>query len=333
MTLTSPRRTRSSSGDASDRLVTRRELLAAVGGAAAVSRVGADERAADAAGVGESGDPRVRVRVYPGPVPLRAQLRYGLEGLQREWLPPFRAAATAVEDAFDQVLAYARERSRLPGLEVRVDRGDPVALPLTAASRPSDVVVPSLETVTETVRERLRERNALTGSTCHLLLCWAPLNYRVGYGGTLSPNARTEVGSDDADGDDTGDAITVANVGATEVWDSRAVTRNIAIHEALHTFLDDAAVASAVDSRCDHDLGTAVRTDDDALRISPMATAYAGPDEIGGGTRFHGTGCYDHGQFSRHDGLEGIDEWRYTAELSDATLEAVTQYLERRFDP
>ncbi|MFC6767522.1 hypothetical protein, partial [Natrinema soli] len=230
--------------------------------------------------------------------------------------------------AFDRVLAYARERSRLEDLEVQVERGDPIRFPPSATPPSTDAVIPSLEAVLERFREQLRKRNALTGRTCHVLLRWSPLNYRVGYGGTLAPNSITGV----IDGGDSGDAQTVANVGATEVWDSRPVTRNMAIHETLHTFLPDDIVEAIGDASCDHELGTAVRTDEDTLEVSPIATAYAGPDRIGGGTRFHGTGCCDRDRFYRHDGNVGIENWTYTTELSEATCEGVTRFLERRLD-
>ncbi|WP_170972449.1 hypothetical protein [Natronorubrum halophilum] len=312
--------TRLSSATPSDSSVSRRELLASFGGAAAVSRtrLSADERTV--------GDESLHVRVYPGPVPLGAWIRYGFDGMRRDWPPPFRDALAAVEDALTQILAYAHERSRLEGVDARVERGDPVRFPLSAAPPSSEAVVPELETVLSVFRDRLRDRNALTGSACHLLFCWAPFNYRVGYGGTLSPNA---VVGDEAEGS-AGDAGTVANLGATEFWDSRAVTRNMAVHETVHTLLDSDVVAEVGGSRCDHDLGTAVQTDDATLEVSPMATAYAGPDEVGGGTRFHGRGCYDHDRFHRHDGYEDVDRWAYTTELSEATLEAVTRTLEWR---
>lgn len=303
-------------------VVSRRELLTALGGAGAVSRVrtGQSSAVADVPPV-ES----VHVRVYPGPVPHRVRLRNGVV-VGEHWTPAHRDALAAVADAFEQIREYARERSRLEHLEVRVDRGEVVRLPPSAASGPSDAVVPSLETMLSGFQDRLRKRDALTGSAVHLLLPWSPLNYRVGYGGTLSPNARV---GDDADGS-TGDALTVANVGATERWDSRAITRNMAIHEVLHTFLSGDVAASVGGSRCDHDLGTAVETVGGTMRVSPIATAYAGPDEIGSGTRFPGTGCVDHDAFHRHDGLEGVENWTYTTELSEATLEGVTRYLERR---
>lgn len=308
--------------------ITRRELLAAVGGAGFVSSARRDQSDGLADG-SPVPDAPVHVRVYPGPVPFRVRLRSGTDGVTDHWTSAHQESLEAVESAFEAIRDYANERNRLGEFAVSVDRGDLVRLPQSAVSRPSDVVVPPLETVLEGFRDRLRERGALTGATCHLLLCWAPLNHRIGYGGTRSPNAL--VGDDS--GGTTGDALTVANVGATERWDSRAVTRNMAIHEVLHTFVSNAVAESVGGSRCDHDLGAAVRVDDGTMRVSPLATAYAGPDELGGGTRFHGTGCYDHDAFSRHDGLEGVDEWTYTTEPSETTLEAATRYLERRVVP
>lgn len=300
--------------------VSRREVLAAVGGAAGVATVsrarGAERPVGDAA---------LHVRVYPTSIPLRVRLQAGVAGLRGDWTTPHQEALEAVDGALEQVLEYARERSRLEDAEVHVERGAPVSLPLSTVQRPSGVVVPSLETVLDGFQERLRERDALTGSTCHLLACWAPLNYRVGYGGTLSPNARVGIET----GGTSGDALTVANLGATELWDSRAVTANMAIHETLHTFVSSDVAESVVGSGCNHHLGTAVRTDEETLRISPMASAYAGRAEFGAGTRFHGTGCADHDQFARHDGLEGVENWEYTTTLSDATCEAVTRHLER----
>ncbi|WP_339105178.1 hypothetical protein [Haloterrigena salinisoli] len=308
----------------SGRVVSRREVLAAVGGAAAVSWSRADARPmADA-----TGDTSVQVRVYSGSLPLRIRLRSAVAGSDG-WPPALRDALGAVDDALEQVRDYARERSRLESPDLRVERGGSVRLARSAVQRPSDVVVPSFEAVLDGFHRRLRERDALTGSTCHLLLCWEPLNYRVGYGGTLSPNAHV---GDDADGT-SGDALTVANVGASERWDSRDVTRNMAIHETLHTFLSADVVEAVGGSPCDHDLGEAVRVDDETLRISPMASAYAGREEIGAGTRFHGTGCYDHSAFHRHGGTEGVENWTYTTDLSEATLEGVTRYLERTAGP
>jgi|GEM_PF-699806 len=298
-----------------------RDICAAVGGAALVSPVGASETTA----VGHGGDAAVRVRVHPGAVPLQARLGDGLDALRRSWPAPFRDALAAIEAAFDQVLTYARDQSRLESLEIAVERGRPIRFPPSMRSLSPDAVLPSLERLLDRFRERLRTHDVLVGDTCHVLLHWSPLNYRVGYGGTLSPNSLVGAG-------DTGDAQTVVNVGATERWDSRAVTRNMAIHETVHTFLSEPIAEEVVGTRCEHALGTAIRTDPTTLEISPIATAYAGPDRIGSGTRFQGTGCYDHDRFSRHDGTDGIDTWTYTTALSDATCEAITRTLERRFE-
>ena len=315
--------TRLADAAASGGVVSRREVLAAVGGAAAVSWSRADARR-----VSEAADTPVRIRVYSGPLPLRLRLPNAVAG-SGNWPPALRDATAAVEDAAAQILDYARERSRLESLEITVERAGSIQPSRSAVQHPFDAVVPSTETVLDGFHRRLRERDALTGSTCHLLLCWEPLNYRVGYGGTLSPNAHV---GDDADGSP-GDALTVANVGASEVWDSRAVTRNMAIHETLHTFLSSEVAEEVGGSPCNHNLGEAVRTDDETLRVSPMASAYAGREEIGAGTRFHGTGCYDHEAFHRHDGTDGVENWTYTTELSEATLEGVTRYLERTMGP
>ncbi|NGM70085.1 hypothetical protein G6M89_13895 [Natronolimnobius sp. AArcel1] len=309
--------------------------MTAVGGAAAASTVVPTTTTATAS------ESPVTVRIYPGPVPLHGWVHAGFEGMRSDWPAPYRDAMAAVEASLDRVLEYANATSRLEGLEIRLERGAPVRFPLSDAPLSSEAVVPSLSTVLANFREQVRERSALAERTAHVLFCWSPLNFRVGYGGTLTPNA--ELGSsagdgdhEDGTGDDTADeyvdgALTVANLGATEIWDSRAVTRNMAIHETLHTFLSPEVADEVGGSVCDHNLGAAVRTgeDDRTMEVTPMATAYAGPDELGGGTRFHGRGCHNHDEFHHHDGLENVDEWTYTTELSQATLEAVTRYLER----
>ncbi|WP_265109566.1 hypothetical protein [Halosolutus halophilus] len=299
---------------ASDRLVTRRDVIVALGGAAAASTVGVD-------GVTAREAP-LHVRIYPGPVPLRAWARYRFEGMSRNWPPPFGDAMTVVEEAFEQVLSHARERSRLTDVDLRVERGRRVRFPLSAAEPSLESVVPSRRTVLDVFRDQVRQRDVGSETTCHLLLCWAPFNFRLGYGGTHPSIDR--VGRVDGEG-----AYTAVNVGATAFWDSRAVTRNMAIHETLHTFISPDVAEAVGGTPCDHNLGTAVRTDD-ALRISPMATAYAGPNRFDAGTRWEGRGCADHDEFHRHDGHEGVDRYAYTTRLSEATCEAVTRYLERQ---
>ncbi|AEH35926.1 hypothetical protein [Halopiger xanaduensis] len=327
--------------DPDGRVVSRRELLASVGGAGAASAAAprTTRATADAS--------RVRVRVYPGPVPLHGWAHAGVAGMHRDWPLPFRDGFDAIETALERVREYASQHSRLEGLEVDVERGSPVRYPLSAADSPGEFVAPSLSTVLETFREQLARRDVLAELTTHVLFCWSPFNYRVGYGGTLSPNAA--IGSSGDDGTDetaeTADsdtartpvdgALAVVNLGATEIWDSRAVTRNMAIHETLHTFLTPEVAAAVNDSPCDHDLGVAVQSEVDdgrRLQITPMATSYAGPDRIrvaDGAARFAGRGCANHDAFSRHDGYENVDRWEYTATPTDATLEAATRYLER----
>ncbi|ELY79231.1 hypothetical protein [Natrinema pallidum] len=316
---------RSSGGSRSPWHVTRREALLALGGAALTASTDPSRTAMAA---DRSRDGLVRVRVYPGRVPFPARAWYGIDDLRRDWPTPLRDALSAIEGAFDQVRAYARDRSRLENIEIRVERGAPIRFSQSSMPLSIDAVLPSLRCLLERFRDRIRTRNALTGRCCHVLLEWSPLNYRIGYGGALAPHSITG----EADGSNTGDAQAVVNVGATERWDSRPVTRNMAIHEAIHTFLPDDIVASIGDAHCDHELGTAVRTDAETLEISPIATAYAGPDRIGGGTRFHGTGCCDRSRFSRHDGIDGIENWTYTTALSAATCEGVVRHLERQFE-
>ncbi|WP_290811646.1 hypothetical protein, partial [Halovivax sp.] len=227
-------------------------------------------------------------------------------------------AAAAVGDAFAQVADHAAATGR-GGVDYAVERCDPIGSRLGVAS-PLDALAPASR-VYDRFRAAVLDRRPDAGACCHLLLWWGPLDYEIGYGRML-PGTSHAARNGDAG------ALTVANVGATEFWDDRSVTRNMAIHETLHAFCSSTIAASVVDSRCDHDLGAAVETEPGVRDVSPMATAYAGPARFGGGTRWHGRGCYDHDAFSRHDGTEGVEEWRYTTSLSDATLEAVTRYAE-----
>lgn len=295
--------------------LTRRELLTAAGSATALSAtnvVGSRE-----ASVREA---TLHVRVYPGPVSVFTWLRNDWSDFVSGWFDVHRDATDAVETAIEAIATYAETHSSLERVETAVEACDPVDLSLVSAGSLS---LFSQEALADAFREDVHNRRATTGSACHLLLWWNALNYELGYGGTRAQNNHVSALEDEG-------AQTIANLGATEAWDSRAVTRNIAIHETLHTFLSPDVVEEVVDSGCDHDLGTAVKVDESTLEVSPMATAYAGPDEFGGGgTRWHGTGCYDHDAFARHDGYEGVENWEYTTELSEATLEATTLYLER----
>ncbi|MFP9060273.1 hypothetical protein ACLI4R_07040 [Natrialbaceae archaeon A-chndr2] len=294
-------------------VVTRREMLAALGGASIL--------ASPAESTTDLGESDVHVRVYPGRLPTYAWARYGWRGARSGWAPPHEAAYSAVESALEQFERYRTARGRLEDVDITVERGGRIDLTRHAISSPRELVSPTQQQVLDAFRTVLHDRGAITGSCCHLLLWWGPLHHDVGYGGTRSPNSH--VAKIDGEG-----AQTVANIGATELWDSRAVTRNIAIHEMLHTYLSSRIANEVVGSACDHDLGTAIRTDDRTLEVSPIATAYAGPEEMGAGTRFHGTGCHDHGSFAHHDGFDGIERFRYTTTLSQTTLEGMTRYLE-----
>ncbi|MCU4751758.1 hypothetical protein OB919_07150 [Halobacteria archaeon AArc-curdl1] len=294
-------------------VVTRREMLAALGGASIL--------ASPAESTTDLGESDVHVRVYPGRLPTYAWARYGWRGARSGWAPPHEAAYNAVESALEQFDRYRTARGRLDGVDITVERGGRIDLTRHAISAPRELVSPTQQQILDAFRTVLHDRGEITGSCCHLLLWWGPLHHDVGYGGTRSPNSH--VAKIDGEG-----AQTVANIGATELWDSRAVTKNMAIHETLHTYLSSRVANDVVGSACDHDLGTAIRTDDHTLEVSPIATAYAGPEEMGAGTRFHGTGCHDHGSFARHDGLDGIERFNYTTTLSEATLEGMTRYLE-----
>lgn len=294
-------------------VVTRREMLAAIGGASILS--------SPAESTTTLGEGDVHVRVYPGRLPAYAWARYGWRGSRSGWAPPHEAAYSAVESALEQFDRYRTTHDRLEGLEITLERGGRIDLARQSISTPREMFSPTQQQVLDAFRNILYDRGVITGSCCHLLLWWGPIHHDLGYGGTRSPNSH--VAKIDGEG-----AQTVANIGATELWDSRAVTRNMAIHETLHTYLTSRIASDVVGSACDHDLGTAIRTDERTLEISPIATAYAGTEEVGGGTRFHGTGCHDHGSFARHDGFDGIERYRYTTTLSEATLEGMTRYLE-----
>lgn len=102
----------------------------------------------------------------------------------------------------------------------------------------------------------------------------------------------------------------------------------MAIHEVVHTFVDGEAVRTVVEGTCDHDLGSVVRVGDGVREVSPLATAYAGADEPGSETTWHGSGCGDHARLYRHDGIRR--EWRHTTDLSPGTLDAASAYAVRR---
>lgn len=313
------------------RTISRRGLLAAATGTMAFSTPvisvptgAAGGPATDVAGAGDGtvgSDATLRVRVYPGPTPMHARVRDGLTGVLSGWTTAHEESLLAVAGAMERIAEYASSRG-VAAIESSVERRAPLGSRFGVSS-PLDALT-SAETIHDRFREAVQDRGLVDGPCCHLLLWWDALNYDLGYGG-VGPTT-SHVADEPVE-----DAYTIVNIGATETWDSRAITRNMAIHETLHTFLPSDIVGEVNDSRCDHDLGTAVETEPGVREVSPMATAYAGPDHFGGGTRWHGTGCGDHDAFARHDGTDDVDEWRYTTELSDATLTAAATYAQRYF--
>ena len=71
------------------------------------------------------------------------------------------------------------------------------------------------------------------------------------------------------------------------------------------------------------------RRDLETVVVTPLATSYADTTLVGGGTRWHGSGCYDHDSFAVHDGRElRPHNWTHTWQLSDPTLRATTRYVD-----
>lgn len=295
------------------RVLSRRGFLAGIACAASFSAPVVGSVRAETGRNGEAGP--ITVYVYPGPVPIHTRVRHGLAGLRSGWTDVHRDATAAVADAFAQLDAHFED-----DLAYTVSPQEPIGARLGASSPLSALT--DVEDVLRSFRDTVRERDVGAPDSCHLLLWWDAFNYSVGYGHVLDNG---HVGDDDEG------TYTVANVGATELWDSRAVTRNMAIHETIHTFLSDDIVSMVIESGCDHNLGAAVETAPGVREVTPMATAYAGADEYDSGTRWPGRGCVDHDVFSVHDGTDGVDRWEYTSDLSDATLEALSLYVREHF--
>lgn len=300
------------------RPITRRRLLATAGVGVAV---GSTTLARPTDWNRTAADAPIHVRVYPGPIPLRVLARYGGVGVRSGWPPPYQAAFDAVERAIEQLRDAVEARTDSTDLEASVERGPPIEFP-SRAQFLLESGVPTRQRVLDRFRDQLHDRGRIRGSTCHLLLWWGPYDGSLGYGGTRSPNGHVARAADEG-------AQTIVNVGATEFWDSRAVTRNLAIHEVFHTFLGPDVTEAVVGTRCDHNLGDVRREDENTVTVSPMATAYAGPARVGGETHWHGSGCYDHDRFFRHDGYGPDDRWVHVPDLSDGTLEAASTYVER----
>jgi len=278
---------------------TRRDLLSAVAGTAAGAGALAGVGTAGASDADAGDDLTLRVRVY-------ADDRAG-------WTEPMRAAARAVATGLDELAGGVARHLDRPVRAV-VERG-PTAPRAALDYGSQDALLDSL-------RGWLDDADAPEGPVAHLLLAAAPLNASLGYGGTATHVAADRLGG-----------RTVVNVGATERFDDRAVTRAMAVHETLHTLVLPPDAAAVNDSRCEHDLGAVARLRLGEVVVTPLATAYAasGPGE----TAFHGSGCYDHDAFSVHDAALPDDQlrWHHTVTPSPATKRGVARYVDRSLAP
>lgn len=265
-----------------------------------LASVGASAVAGTAAGVGASASDdadglALRVRVY-------ADDRAG-------WSEPMRAAADAVATGLAELAGGVARHLDRP-VRADVERG-PVA-PRSALDYGSQ------DALLDSLRDWLDATGAPEGPVSHLLLADAPLNPSLGYGGTATHVAADRLGG-----------RTVVNVGATEGFDSRAVTRSMAVHETLHTLVMPPDAAAVNDSRCEHDLGAVGRLELGRVVVTPLATSYAATGAAE--TAFHGTGCYDHDAFSVHDAALPDDQirWHHTVTPSEATKRAAARYVDR----
>lgn len=277
----------------------RRAVLAAVGGTLAASTT------AGARGLRSQGGDRATARTATLRVVCYPQASLG-------WSAPTLAARDAVRTGLRQVRDHAAGTDG--PVRVAVDRG-PVVPNRALDTSTQDALLASF-------RAWLAAERDPAGPTCHLLCTDAPLNTTLGYGGVDG-----HVTGGDAPG-----AAGHVNVGATEAWDGRRFTENMAVHEALHTFLTPWDAAAVNDSRCEHDLGAVVAESPTRLLVTPMASSYADDTGVGGESRFHGSGCYDHASFARHEQQVADDEatWYHTWVLSRATRQAVARYVDRR---
>lgn len=253
--------------------------------------VGATVCAGFAAGRPSRPRPRLAVSVHP-------DARFG-------WNEATRAVRDAVRVGVDQVAGHAARRLDV-GVDATVTAGDPVP-PDAVATADQPALFDSLE-------RWLRDRGAYDERACHLYLPRLPFDQALGYGA-----ANRDVAS--------GGAVAFANLGATEFWDDRAVSENMAVHEWLHTVLRPDVAAAVTGSRCEHDLGSVARRDIATAVVTPLATSYADETLIGGETRWHGSGCVDHDVLSVPDSPTPRT-WTHTWQLSDATLRATTRYVD-----
>ena len=290
----------------------RRAVLAGALGTGALIAPGSGSVAAT------PGDGTLQVAIYTGPTPLYARLRDGPRGLTSNWTSAHRDAAAAVENALEQIVTYGAETGR-DWMDASVTRIGSIGSPLGVSS-PLDGFA-SADRLFDHFESVVDNQRSDADVSAHLLLWWGPLDYEIGYG-------RIVPGSDHVAAGGSGDGLAIANVGATDLWDGRPVTRGIAIHEMLHPFLPSDIVESVIDSSCSHDLGAVTADENGGRTVTPMATAYAGPDRPGSDTRFQGRGCVNHDAFEHHDGIEDVDTWRHTTALSEGTLESVCRFAE-----
>lgn len=267
---------------------TRRTLLAATAG-------GLPARALRELGrVGGASAIELRVRVYP-------DQRLGWAGTARDVQRHLRRS-------LEWLHAVARERLDRR-VDVRLERGPVV---------PRDPLDFDTETrLYRSFRDWLDGTDTPEGPVSHLFLADAPFDPDLGYG-----IANTHVRGGGRLG-----AQALANVGATEFWDDRTVSRNMAIHEVLHTLVRSQDARAANGSPCEHDLGAVVGGTPDRVFVTPLATSYAGASG-GVETTWHGTGCYNHDRFSQYDAHSDLETtWHHTWVPSDATCDAVVRYL------
>lgn len=236
----------------------------------------------------------LRVRVYPDE-------RLG-------WSATARDVHRHLGRALEWLHAVARERLDRT-VHVRLDRGPVVP------RHPLDFE--GEKRLYRSFRDWLADTDAPGGPVSHCFLANAPFDPELGYG---IANAHVRGGGRLG-------AQAIANVGATEVWDDRTVSRNMAIHEVLHTLVRGQDARAINGSACEHDLGAVVGETPDRVFVTPLATSYAGASG-GEETTWHGTGCYDHDRFSRYEVHPDLETtWYHTWIPSDATFEAVVRYL------
>ena len=219
-----------------------------------------------------------------------------------------RDVRSAVEYGVEQVASNVTSRL---GLDVEKSVREGIAVP------PDAVSTADQPRLFDDVKSWLISRDAYEDGVCHLYLPNAPFARKIGYGSVLSHVAN-------------GGTIAFANLGATQKWEDPAVSANIAIHEWLHTVIRPGIAEEVNGSRCEHDLGAVIKSGLGTVDVTPMATTYADKSLFGSETQWDGTGCWNHDSFFRHDGQFLVPlRWKHTPDLSKATLQAATRYVEK----